>query len=235
MIAIIFISILLLVVTTLLLGYRSRRLTKGNRSKELAPRDYDGLFAEERAIAARELAEAEANLRIEQARAQLIGRAAMGDRTALDDAHGGGDKELYREALRALIARIEGEPQQMASLARYIIDSRRLRSTADFARMMIDIWSQTPDQKYLVEMIYFSALSDDAQVFQHAVELALRQWHEGELRDVSAKDFLSVVESAYWLITAEVRNSGSGFLIKKVIVDLRRELAAPSRRSNSST
>lgn len=226
MIAIIFISILLLAVTTFLVGYRSRRPPKDERLNRIAPRDFDGLFAEEQTALARELAQAEADLRAEQDRERLIQRAAEGDKAALDQAHEGGDRELYRDVLRALVARVESDPQQMGSVARYIIDSGRLRSTADFARMMIEVWDRMLDQKSLVDMVYLSALSDDAAIFQHAVELALKRWHEGKLRGVSAKDFLAIVESAYWLIAVEVRNSGSGFLIKKVIVDLRRELAA---------
>jgi len=99
--------------------------------------------------------------------------------------------------------------------------------------MMIERWSESPDQLSFAGALHLAASSDDATVYRRAVEVALRLFGEGRLPRVTAEKFLATAESAYWLIEAEARNSGSSFLLKKVIADVRRELAAASRRSKS--
>ena len=96
---------------------------------------------------------------------------------------------------------------------------------------MIGQWSKSFDQRSFVDMLYLAALSDDVAIFKRAVEVSSRRFVAGGLPQVSARDFLATVESAYWLVATEVRYSGSGFLLKRLIADVRRELAAAPRRS----
>jgi hypothetical protein len=179
------------------------------------------------------LAQAEERRRVEEERLGLLGRAAGGDKTALDEARVRGDAAFYREILRTLVARAGGDEEALRSIAEYIVDSRALRSSGEFAAMMIERLGAAPDQNSLVRMLHLAALSDDAAVLKRAVEAALKLFGEGRLPRVSAEDFLATVESAYWLLEAEARNSGSGFLLKRLIVDVRRGLAAASRRSGA--
>lgn len=197
------------------------------------PRSFDGLFAEQRAEEMKLLAQAEAERRVQEERRRLLRRAAEGDKVALDEAREYSDAAFYRDILQALVARAEGDEEALRSIAEYIVDSRALRSSGEFAAMMIERLSEAPDQSSLVGALHLAALSDDAAVFKRAVEVALRLFSEGRLPRISAEDFLATVESAYWLIEAEVRSSGSGFLLKRLIADVRRELAAASRRSDA--
>ena len=142
-----------------------------------------------------------------------------------------GDAEFYREILGTLVSYVDGDGDDLRSIADHIIDSRALRSSGEFAAMMIERLSAAPDQSSLACMLHLAALSDDAAVFKRAVEVALNLFGEGRLPGLSAEEFLTTVESAYWLIEAEVRSSGSGFLLKRLVVDVRRGLAAASRRS----
>jgi hypothetical protein len=96
--------------------------------------------------------------------------------------------------------------------------------------MIAERWSEAPDRDSFVVALHLAGLSDDAAVFKRAVKLALRLFSEGRLPRISTEEFLATVESAYWLIEAEVRSSGSGFLLKRLIADVRRVLAAASRR-----
>jgi hypothetical protein len=79
-------------------------------------------------------------------------------------------------------------------------------------------------------MLCLAALADDEAVFKLTLNTALKLWREDRIAKVSATDFLATVESAYWLIASEVRTSGSGFLLKQAIADVRRALAAADRR-----
>jgi len=230
---ILFISILLLAFAAFALHRRNRRTPPKGTDFFPEQRGFEGLFARHHAEEMRLLAQAEERRRVEEERLGLLGRAAWGDKTALDEARVRGDAAFYREILRTLVARAGGDEEALRSIAEYIVDSRALRSSGEFAAMMIERLGAAPDQNSLVRMLHLAALSDDAAVLKRAVEAALKLFGEGRLPRVSAEDFLASVESAYWLLEAEARNSGSGFLLKRLIVDVRRGLAAASRRSGA--
>jgi hypothetical protein len=230
---ILFISILLLAAVAFALHRRKRRTPP--KEPDFLPdlRNFDGLFAEQRAEEMKLLAHAEEERRVQEERRRSLQRAAEGDKAALDESRAHGDAVFYREILQTIVAQAEGDGEALRSIAEYIVDSRALRSSGEFAAMMIERWGKTPDQSSLVCMLHLAALSDDAEVFKRAVEVSSKLFREGLLPRVSAEDFLATVESAYWLIEAEVRSSGSGFLLKRLIADVRRELAAASRRSEA--
>ena len=225
------IAILLLAVAALIFSQLNRRPLLKVSSPPTGPRQFDGLFAEQRESEARLLAQAEAKLRAEEEQARLLQRAAEGEVTALDEAHERKDDNLYREALSALIIHADGNQEVLQSIAKHILESKRLRSISELALMMIEVWSRSLDRGSMIDMLYLSALSDDCETFQRAIETTTKEWCIGRLSGVTSKEILDAIESAYWLIAPEVRYSGSGFLIKRGIADVRRELAAADRRS----
>lgn len=230
---ILFISILLLAAATLAIHFWNRRLPPKEPDFFPEPRVFDGLFAEQHAEEMKLFAQAEAERRAQEERRRLLDRAAEGDKTALDEACVNGDDAFYREILQTLVERAEGDEAALRSIAKYIVDSRALRSSGEFAAMMIERWSEAPDRLSFAGALHLAALSDDAAVYRRAVEVALKHFRDGRLPRISTEDFLATVESAYWLIDAEARNSGSGFILKRLIVDVRRGLAAAPRRSES--
>jgi hypothetical protein len=230
---ILFISILLLAIATFALHRRKRQTPPIEPDVLPEPSGFDGLFAEQHAEEMKLLAQVDAERRVQEERRRLLGLAAEGDKTALDEARMRGDGSFYREILQTLVARAEGDEEALRSIAEYILDSRALRSSGEFASMMIERWSETPDRLSFVGSLHLAALSDDAAVFKRAVDVALKLFCEGRLPRVSPKKFLATVESAYWLIDAEAPRTGSGFLLKRLIADVRRELAAAPRRSDS--
>src|SRR5262245_3493563 len=169
MITIIFIAILLVAMTILFLSRGSGRPSDLERLDRFEPRAFDGLFAAEREAAAREQAEAESRLQAGQEIQRLLGRAAEGDEKVLDEAHERRDGEFYRQILQTLITQSGGRPEALRSIAAYIVGSRRLRSTPEFARTMIEVYSQSLDRRSLVEMIHLSGLSDDPATFERTV------------------------------------------------------------------
>jgi len=228
---ILIISIFLLAVAAFALLRRNSQLQPKESKTLPEPRSFEGLFAERHAEEARLLAQAEADRRLEEERRCLLNRAAQGDETSLYEAHNLCDDALYREVLQTLVAQADGREEFLRSIAEYIVDSRVLRSSGEFATTMIGHWSRSLDPRSFADMLYLAALSGDVAIFRRAVEVSVARFGEGRLPQVSAKDFLATVESAYWLAPTEVRYSGSGFLLKQLIVDVRRRLAAASRRS----
>ena len=192
---------------------------------------FDGLFAEQYEEEARARAKAEAELREEEERAALLARAYVGDETALDDAHAHGNRDLYDETLETLVAQAEGDTERLRAIAEYIVDSGSLRATSGFAAAMIETYDQRLDQRSLADMLYLAALSDDAAVFEQAVQAARARFRLGRIPRLSPRDFAATVECGYWLISAETRYSGDGFILKQLIAGVRRELATTARLS----
>lgn len=198
------------------------------------PKTFDGLFAEQNAIEALALARAEAELRAkeerEQSRSVLLARAFVDDETALDEAHALGDRDLYNEILEALVSQAEGDPERLRAIAEYIVDSRALRSTRDFAKSMIPYYGGRLDPRSLADMLYLAALSDDAAVYEEAIRAARERFKQRRIA-ILPRDFVVTVESGYWLISAETRYSGAGFTLKQLIAEVRRELTSAIRLS----
>jgi hypothetical protein len=192
---------------------------------------FSGLFADEIEAEAIKQEEAQAKERAREKRRCLLERASKNDLTVLDEAHNTNDPDFYRDALRRLIAATGRQPDGLHAISKYIIESGTLRSTCEFAQTMIEQLSRSLDRQTFTEMLYLAALCDDAATFQMAVDVAVRNWREGKLQHVSAKDLLTTTESAYWLIASKERDSGSAFLIKQAIANVRRELAAATRQS----
>jgi hypothetical protein len=228
---ILFISILLLAAATFAIRFWNRRPPPKEPDFFPEPRSFDGLFAEQHAEEMKLLAQADAERRAQEERLRLFDRAAEGDKTALDEAHTRGDGLFYREILQTLVERAEGDEEKLRAIAEHIVDSRALRSSGEFAALMIERWGEAPVRLSFAGALHLAALSDDATVFRRAVEVASKFFREGRFPRVSAEDFLATIESAYWLIDTEARNSGSGFILKRLIVDVRRGLAAAPRRS----
>jgi len=226
-----FISILSLAILVFVLLKMNRQRLPIDRSPEFSPRRFDGLFAEQHEAEMRLRSQAEAEMSAEEDRNRLIERASEGDLYTLDLAHAKADVELYREVLNRLVARTGGDAERLRSLAEYIVDGKVLRSSPRFSNSIIELWGDSLNRRSLHIMLCLSALSDDVSTFLKAVDTALKQWRLGRLKPVSSEDLLAIIECAYWLISSEVRASGSGFVVKQAISDVRRELAAANPRS----
>jgi hypothetical protein len=198
---IIFISILSLAVLIFALIKLNRRRLPISESNPAKIPEFGGLFAEQRAAEARLLENIEANQRRAEERERMIQRASEGDLQVLDEAHQQNDSVLYNEVLNRLVEpRRSEEDKGLSAIAEYLVGNRVLRSTAGFNQKMRERWVDSLDRQSLYYLLHLSALSDDSG------------------------DFIKALETA--LIDSEVRASGSGFVIKRAIVELHRELAA---------
>lgn len=220
---IIVISFLILAVLIFALIKLNRRRLPEARTIPAEIPQFAGLFAEQRAAEAESLEEKEARQRLLQSALQA---ASGGDLHALDQAHEMADALFYHEVLNRLVEQTGGNEKLVARLARYLVESGRLRSSAGFNKMLRERWHDSLDRQSLYFLFYLSALSDDGGDFLRAIETAMQQWRRGRLKVVSSEEFIAVIESCYWLIGSEIRASGSGFVIKQAIADVHRELAA---------
>lgn len=230
--AILIISIFLLVAASLS-TLRSKRSPSSGGPERLPPEpQYKGLFDE--SDADRRAAEAESErAKAEALRATLLERAARGDLTALADAQMTGDAALYRDILDSLVARAGVKGEDLRALSTFIARSERLRSSPTLAAILTAGWAEDPESSSAPELLRVAALSDDATAFGAAAETIFRVWSEGKLQGLNAEELDALFEAEYWLLSSEARRSGTGFVLKRTLAELRRGLKEVARRDET--
>ncbi|HEX8709996.1 MAG TPA: hypothetical protein VF723_17275 [Pyrinomonadaceae bacterium] len=194
-----------------------------------------GLFADTVADEARALlseGETGRGLAAER-RKSLLERAARGDREALGDAHRSGDAGLYDAVLNELAERASSE-KSLLSLVSYIARGRELRVNKRLAEKFLEDWQSAPDRRSTAQALHVAALANDAPLYERAIEAAFQFWREGRLAQLSAAELRQLIESEFWILAPAVRNSGAGFVLKRRLATLRRQLGAATTTDGQS-
>jgi hypothetical protein len=113
----------------------------------------------------------------------------------------------------------------LLSLVSYVTQ-HELRVNKKLADRVIDSYKRAPDRSSTAKMLHVAALSDDAGVYQSAVETALEFWRDRLVPEISAQELRSILEGEFWILSSPTRNSGAGFLLKRTLAGARRELEA---------
>ncbi len=167
---------------------------------------------EQRAIAAGEFAD------------ELITRAGKGERSALEDARKTGDANLYDRVLDQLVTRADSDSQLLALMS--YVAQHELPVNAGLAKAAVALWQKSPDRNSTTKALHFAALSDDADVYRETVEAALQLWREGKIPDMSAVELRALFDGEFWVLSSRSRSSGAGFVLKRTLASVRRELEA---------
>ena len=193
-----------------------------NPESELAPPRFAGLFSSEQMPALEADPNATEALRL---RASLVDRARAGDVTTLSETHSLEDRELYCKVLDALIESAADNHERFLALVSHISKSNELRGNKQLAEHLMALWEAAPDRRSTIEMMHIAALSDDAVVYQRAVELIIAHWQTGELKEFSPDELIELFESQFWILSPEARLGGAGFALKRKLAGVRGELA----------
>ena len=156
-------------------------------------------------------------------RRELLDRAQAGEKSTLLEARIE-DAELYEEALNSLVAGADSDPKLLALIS--YVARHELRVNQNLAEKVMDSYKRAPDRSSTSKMLHIAALSDDAAVYQSAVETALELWRERRLSEMSAQELRSILEGEFWVLSSNTRSSGAGFLLKSALRGAHRELEA---------
>jgi hypothetical protein len=230
--------VILLIALILLLAatfYSIRRLAsryslgEQKHTLQMPPRPQSLFEDADAPYAPRQIEDAEELARVKDERHKaLLARAKHDDYTALQDARS--ETNVYDDVLNEFVTRADSDAKLLA-LASYITESKEgLRTNANLAHRIIELWKADPKQFSLAQMFYVAALTDDVTIYQRAIEVTLRVWRDGGLSRIAAEDLRAMIESHYWLIAPEARNSGAGFELKQTISALPRELSTPAHK-----
>ena len=152
----------------------------------------------------------------------VLENATKGDRQALDQAHALHDTTFYQEVLDMFVAQIDSEPK-LLSLVSHVTRNEFPVSKA-LAQKSIAYWKDSPDRHSTAKMLHVAALSDDAETYRQAVEVALDSRRNGKLQDLSAAELQSLINGEFWVLSTNTRSSGAGFVLKRTLATARREL-----------
>ena len=229
MIAILIIVFILLAATAAAVVYRrQQRLLQSRVQRELGPRQPRSLFADtQQALdaSARALPEQPAHGYVQQ-RAAFLTRVASDDLSVLADAHGARDAALYRLVLNGLVERAAKSDERLRALVSYVGGQAALRGSVELAEVYSAVWQETPDRATTATMLHLAALSDDADTFRKAAEIASLFWQNGQLAQLTGEELRALIDGEFWVLSADARRTGAGFMLKQRLNDLRTELSA---------
>ncbi|MBD0370467.1 MAG: hypothetical protein ICV60_06495 [Pyrinomonadaceae bacterium] len=186
---------------------------------------WSGLFGEETINRQKQLTRAAEVAEDEKRRAEILSRAALGERSALADARATNDAALYDEVLSALVERADSDKRLLALVSYMLRETPPLGVNRRLAERFMETWKQAPDRGSTAKMLHVVALADDASLYQHAIEAALDFWKRNLIPDLSAEELRQLSESEYWILSQQERSSGQGFILKLKLAALRRQLA----------
>jgi hypothetical protein len=157
-------------------------------------------------------------------RQQLLSRAEAGEKKALDDARALGDGALYDEVLNILTERADSDKSLLALVSYIARSDSSLSVNRHLAEKFIESWKGAPDRTTTMKMLHVAAGAGDARLYQTAIETAYQFWCDRRLSGISADELRQLIEGEFWLLAPEVRNSGAGFLLKRTLARLRKQL-----------
>src|SRR6476469_161381 len=165
-------------------------------------------------------AEERATVATTQQRAALLERARSGDKSTLPEALNLADTQIYEEALNLLVTAADSDPKLLSLVS--FVTRNEFRVNQNLAASQIAAYRRAPDRNSTAKTLHIAALSDDAVIYQSAVEAVLEFWRAGRLTSVSAAELRSILDGEFWVLSSATRSSGAGFLLKRSLANARR-------------
>lgn len=224
----------LLFITTFIIGllaiglyFWAPRANNAERSLLPPPEPHRGLFGDMDGLESAPLpSSTDADAR-ETQRISLRKRARSGDKSALREAHKLGNQAFYHEVMDQLLTHADS-PATLLALASFVTRNE-LPVNSKLAEAVIRSWKNSPERSSTATALHLAALADDAALYQSTVELALDFWRQGSLDGVSAAELRALFDGEFWVLSARIRSSGAGFVLKRTLANARRELETAMR------
>ena len=98
-----------------------------------------------------------------------------------------------------------------------------LRSKAEQLSEFNKVWTENPNKKNTIELLFLATQTESAKTFSETVKSVIQVWQTGKLKSLTAADLAQLAESHLWLLPPQERTSGAVFWLKQEIADLRRK------------
>ena len=226
MVALLFTAIFIIGLLAIPLFFWALRARDSGEDLLPPPEPPRGLFSDKDGFESAVLPPAEPDER-ENQRHLLRERARSGDQSALVEAQALGDRKFYDEVLDQLTLSADSEPTLLA-LASYVTRNE-LPVNRKLAEALISSWKGSPGRSSTATTLHLTALADDAELYQSTVEATLQSWRQGLIADISAAELRALFDGEFWVLSARTRGSGAGFILKRKLASVRRELETAMR------
>ena len=229
MVALLFTAVFIVGLLAIVLYFWAPRAHRSEQNWLPPLQSLRGLFSDEYGIesAALPAAQSEPEADRESTQISLRERAKSGDKSALDEAYALRDQDFYNELLDEFTVAINHNAT-LLSLVSYITRNELPRNKT-LAEAVIKAWRDSPDRSSTATTLHLTALSDDAGLYRDTVETALQLWQQALLPTVSAAELKALFDGEFWLLSAQTRNSGEGFVLKRTLANARSELEIAMR------
>lgn len=204
---------------------RKTKLIGSENQKQFAePPLYRSLFepndAERRALKIEQQSEKRKNFQQE-----IFAKADANDFYALLEAQSF-EVNFYNEVLSKLIQNAENaeKDEKLFSLCAFL-DENNLRTNIEIVARLKTVWQKSFDKKDTIQLLHFSAKTESAEIFSETLETVIQHWQKDFIKNISFEELKRLVESEFWLLPANARTSGAGFLLKQKLANLRREVS----------
>lgn len=134
-------------------------------------------------------------------------------------------KQLTDTNLRPLFAEDEEESRDEEPVAASVIETEAVddsqeKKLAKLAEIQ-QTWSADPDKRNTLELLAAAAETGVGEMYAGVAGEVATRFRKRELTGISALDLADLLETHLWLLPAEERMSGEGFLVKQEIAELR--------------
>src|SRR5947207_11050388 len=228
MVTLLFTAILIIGLVAIALYFWAPRAKSFDQSSLHPHNPPRGLFSDENSFESLSPAPKNPNeIESKAERISLSERAKAGDKRVLKEAQGPGDQTLYNQLLDQFTVNADNAPTLLA-LASYVTRNE-LPVNKKLVEAVIKSWKDSPDRSSTATTLHLTALADDADLYQTTVETALCLWRQRTLADISAAELRALFDGEFWVLSANTRNSGAGFVLKRSLANARRELETAMR------
>jgi hypothetical protein len=208
------------------INQKRRPILSSETSKKFEPPTNRGLFApteEEMRLFEQEEKEKLLAERRAVVHQNWRGRASDGDFTVLTEAKESGDSQFFEELLDLLTEKNKLEPENFFGLVSFISD-KQFPVSETFARAVLTEYLEKPQTNFLPKVLHISALTGSAENYLQTIESVFNLWKQKKLEKISADQLVTLFESHYRLLPGNQTASGTGFLLKEKLGNIRREV-----------
>lgn len=150
---------------------------------------------------------------------EIFAKAEANDFTALLEAREFGN-DFYDKVLAQLFKR--AETYEKFNLLCVFLEENDLRTSGETVGRFETILQTSFGKKNAIRLFHLAAKTESAVIFSKTLTTVIQHWRDGNLPQMSFESLMQLAESQLWLLPADERISGEGFLLKHKLADLRR-------------
>src|SRR5436309_2951864 len=134
-------------------------------------------------------------------------------------------KQLTDTHLRPLFEADEDEMREDAAGMESVVEAEPVEDDSEKRLAKLEeirqTWGENPDKRNTLELLVAAAQTGLGEIYAAEAGEIVGRFRKGQIVGLSQMDLADLLETHLWLLPAEERMSGRGFLVKQEIAELR--------------